>query len=69
MTENKSKIEIKITIEGGVIQWVDIPKGSNIEVEILDYDVEDYDEDCEDMHTDKNGDQYHSAVWGQSEEE
>ena len=42
-TKKPNPIEVVITIEGGVIQEVTIPKGTGIVVKVMDFDTEDAD--------------------------
>lgn len=58
----KTKVpEIVITVEGGLIQDVQIPKNCNISVKVMDFDVE----GCEDdeVKTNSTGDEYIESVW------
>jgi hypothetical protein len=42
-TKKPEPIEVVITIEGGVIQEVNIPKGTGVVVKVMDFDTEDAD--------------------------
>lgn len=58
----KTKVpEIVITVEGGLIQDVQIPKDCNVRVKVMDFDVE----GCEDdeVKTNSAGDEYIESVW------
>lgn len=50
---------VKVTVEGGVVQWVEVPEG--VTVIVRDYDV-DGSED-EGLDQDENGDQYIESTW------
>ena len=51
---------VRITVEGGVIQDVDCPRG--VRVVVRDYDVDGEDN----VHQDENGDEYIEGVWEHS---
>ncbi len=55
------KPEIVITVEGGVIQDIQIPKNCNARVKVMDFDVE----GCEDAEVSKNskGEEYVESIW------
>jgi hypothetical protein len=58
----KSKVpEIVITVDGGLIQDVKIPKNCHIRVKVMDFDVE----GCEDdeITTNRAGDEYVESIW------
>jgi len=50
---------VRVTVEGGVVQWVEVPEG--VTVIVRDYDVDGSEEDQLDQ--DENGDQYVEAIW------
>lgn len=50
---------VRITVEGGVIQYVDCPRG--VRVVVRDYDVDGAEE--ENLQQDENGDDYVEGVW------
>ncbi len=52
---------VKITVEGGVVQHVEVPVG--VQVVVKDYDVEGCDEI--DVQQDEHGDNYFEAIWEQ----
>ncbi len=56
------KQKIIITVEGGVIQDVDIPTGVEIEVEVRDYDVEGF-EGGSGLKKDKAGNEYIRSIY------
>ena len=49
---------VHITVEGGVVQHVEVPKG--VQVIVRDYDVDGAEEGLEE---DENGDNYIESVW------
>ncbi len=51
---------VRITVEGGVIQFVDCPRG--VRVIVKDYDVDGEDN----VHQDEQGDAYIEGVWEHS---
>lgn len=55
--------EILITVEGGVIQDVDIPKDVNIRVRIVDFDVDQSYAEENNLCQDEHGDYYEEAIW------
>ncbi len=50
---------VRITVEGGVIQHVDCPKG--VRVIVRDYDTDGVEE--ENLRQDENGDSYLEGTW------
>lgn len=50
---------VRVTIEGGVIQHVELPEG--VKVIVQDYDVEGSEADC--LHRDENGDDFIESIW------
>jgi hypothetical protein len=56
-----NKHEIIITIEGGLIQDVNIPKGCKIRVKVMDFDVEGI--ESERVKTNKAGQEYVESYW------
>ena len=59
MFEMKEKKVIEITVEGGLITWIEgIP--DNIKVIVRDYDVNDEEDE---NYTDENGDKCHRFEW------
>ncbi len=50
---------VKVTVEGGVVQYVEVPEG--VTVVVRDYDV-DGSED-EGLQQDDNGDKFIEAIW------
>jgi hypothetical protein len=50
---------VTVTVEGGVVQHIDIPEG--VRVVVKDYDVEGCDE--AELEEDENGDTYFEAIW------
>ena len=58
--------KIRITLEGGVIQDIEIPKNLDIVIEVRDYDVEGFDEKCCDeqvLKVDERGDKCIVSEW------
>lgn len=56
------KHKILITVDGGIIQDIcDIP--DNIEIEVHDYDCDEYETDDNNVETDENGDEYWKSIW------
>jgi len=56
-------LTIRVTVEGGVVQHIDVPEG--IQVIVADYDVDGSDSD--DLKTDDNGDQFCESIWNHGE--
>ncbi len=52
---------VRVTVEGGVVQHIEVPKG--VRVIVKDYDVEGCDESQ--LEHDENGDNYFEAIWEQ----
>lgn len=52
------KKTVRITMEGGVIQAAEVPKG--VRVIVRDYDC---DEEEEGLHEDENGNKYVETIW------
>jgi len=52
------KPTVTITVEGGVVQHVDLPPG--VRVIVKDYDIDGSEAD---LSRDENGDQYVEGVW------
>lgn len=50
---------VRITVEGGVVQHVEVPEG--VQVIVRDYDVEGTDAD--ELEQDENGDQFIESFW------
>lgn len=50
---------VTVTVEGGVVQHVEVPDG--VQVIVKDYDVEGCDE--ADLEQDESGDHYFEANW------
>lgn len=50
---------VRVTVEGGVIQWVEVPKG--VTVIVHDYDVDGCDD--EGLQLDDNGDRFMESTW------
>ncbi len=50
---------IRVTVEGGVVQHVEVPEG--VQVIVRDYDVEGTDAD--ELEQDENGDQFIESTW------
>jgi len=56
------KIQVRIIIEGGVIQAIEKP--NDVEVEVLDFDTEDEDEiGKENVRANEKGEKYYYNVW------
>jgi len=52
---------ITVTVDGGMVSWVDIPDGSEIRVLVKDYDMDGCDET--DLCVDDNGDECAVTLW------
>lgn len=50
---------VRVTIEGGVVQWVEVPEG--VTIFVRDYDVDGSD-DAE-LQQDDNGDMFIEVTW------
>lgn len=50
---------VRVTVEGGVVQHVEVPSG--VTVVVRDYDVDSCDEI--DLERDANGDRYFEQLW------
>ena len=50
---------VRITVEGGVVQYVDCPRG--VRVVVKDYDTDGVEE--ESLQQDENGDTYIEGIW------
>ena len=50
---------VRLTVEGGLVQHIELPEG--VRVIVKDYDVEDCDE--ADLEEDANGDHYAESIW------
>jgi len=50
---------VRVTVEGGVVQHVEVPQG--VKVVVKDYDVEGSDSDQ--LEQDENGDNYNESTW------
>ena len=50
---------VKITVQGGVVQHVEVPEG--VTVIVRDYDVDGTETDL--LQQDENGDNYIEAIW------
>lgn len=61
-----AELTVRITVEGGVVQHVELPPG--IRAVLKDYDVEGTPEDELNGH-DENGDYYAESVWENESEE
>ena len=53
---------VRITVEGGVVQHVEVPKG--VQVIVHDYDVDGQEEGLE---QDQNGDSYLESIWNDTD--
>jgi len=54
---------VRVTVEGGVVQHIDVPKG--VRVIVADYDVDG--SDLVDLKTDDNGDLFCESIWTHGE--
>lgn len=52
---------IIVTVEGGLVQGVEIPEGCNAEVEVRDYDIDNKDE--QKLEIDEDGALYYCYCW------
>lgn len=52
-------LTVTITVEGGVVQHIDLPPG--VRAVVKDYDIDGCDES--DLTEDENGDEYVEGVW------
>lgn len=59
--------EILITVKGGMIQNVDIPKGANVRVKVRDFDCDETPETDDRVSYDENGDEMYESVWEREE--
>jgi hypothetical protein len=50
---------VRVTVEGGVVQHVEVPEG--VKVIVRDYDVEGPEADH--LQRDENGDQFIESIW------
>ena len=50
---------VRVTVEGGVVQHVEVPEG--VQVVVRDYDVEGTDGD--EREQDENGDHFIESIW------
>ncbi len=50
---------VRVTVEGGVVQHVDVPQG--VQVVVRDYDVDGCEADQ--LEQDENGDQFIESTW------
>ena len=55
--------EILITVEGGVIQDIRIPKGCNAKVKVRDYDCDETPETDDRVTLDEQGDECYESIW------
>lgn len=60
---NKKKKIVEITVEGGVIQHIEVPKGVVVQVRDYDVDSDDIGDSDYDIRKDDNGDPYYYAEW------
>ena len=60
-TEEPVKGEVRVTVEGGVVQNVQHPPG--IPVIVRDYDIDRNDEGADLLPTDENGDRFLETTW------
>ena len=58
MAKQTRKKTVHVTVEGGVIQYVDCPSG--VQVLVRDYDVDGSEAD---LAEDDSGDEYIESVW------
>jgi hypothetical protein len=58
MAKRTTKKTVHVTVEGGVIQYVDCPSG--VQVLVRDYDVDGSEAD---LAEDESGDEYIESVW------
>lgn len=52
---------VRVTVEGGVVQHVEVPEG--VQVIVRDYDVDGTDAD--ELEQDENGDHFIESIWEQ----
>lgn len=52
---------VRVTVEGGVVQHVEVPDG--VQVVVRDYDVDGTDAD--ELEQDENGDHFIESIWEQ----
>lgn len=50
---------VRVTVEGGVVQHVEVPEG--VQVVVRDYDVDSTDAD--ELEQDENGDHFIESIW------
>jgi hypothetical protein len=58
MAKRTKKKTVHVTVEGGVIQYVDCPSG--VQVLVRDYDIDGSEAD---LAEDETGDEYIESVW------
>lgn len=61
MSKSYDKEEIYITVEGGIIQDIDLPENSNCRIIVRDYDVECVEADL--LSIDEDGEQCIESIW------
>jgi hypothetical protein len=52
-------IIVRVTVKGGVIQWVEVPEG--VTVIVHDYDVDGSQDDL--LQQDDHGDKFMESIW------
>ena len=57
--KNQAMKIVQVTVEGGVVQHVEVPAG--VHVVVRDYDVDGTDRD--EHEQDENGDQFIESIW------
>ncbi len=50
---------VRVTVEGGVVQYVEVPE--DVQVVVRDYDVDGSETDQ--LEQDENGDQFIESIW------
>jgi hypothetical protein len=57
--ESKAMKTVRLTVEGGVVEHVEVPEG--VQVIVRDYDVDGTEVDQ--LQQDENGDQFIESIW------
>jgi hypothetical protein len=62
--------EITVVLSGGLVQDVNIPKGTNVKVRVKDYDVSEIltEEEIKQTPKDPDGTLYEEQIWNQEDQ-
>jgi hypothetical protein len=66
---SKPKKIVQITVSGGVIQDVQVPKGVIVQIKDYDVDSDDIRDPDYDIREDKDGDPYYYSEWTSAEKD